>query len=255
MYLFLVRLLMHFSTDDCRKPQHHSQNALEFIMVALFVILFVALLLGIDLFIQARSRRYPIMAASPGRTVAPHARESVRIPKSVFFHPGHTWARMQDGEHLEIGIDDFVQKALGGIDGVELPATGEFVRQGDPVITLSHQGKKVRLVAPVSGYIRSVNRDAIENPGLVSENPYREGWLMMVEPAELAKNLDILRVAESAVSWIKEEIKRFRDFLGASMPQPVAVGEAMYDGGAPVAGALEHLDEKHLQTFEEQFLR
>lgn len=224
-------------------------------MVALFVILFVALLLGIDLFIQARSRRYPIMAAAPRTTLAHQARESVRIPKSVFFHPGHTWARMQDGENLEIGVDDFIQKALGGIDGIELPAAGEFVRQGDPVITLNHLGKKVRLVAPVSGYVRSVNADAVENPSLVSENPYREGWLMMIEPAELAANLSVLRVAESAVSWVKEEIKRFRDFLGASIAQPATVGEAMFEGGAPVAGALEHLDESHLQDFEQQFLR
>ena len=73
-------------------------------------------LLGVDLLIQARSKQYPIMAAAPaGKALAPE-RETLRIPKSVFFHPGHTWARLQDGDSLEVGIDDFVQKALGGID-------------------------------------------------------------------------------------------------------------------------------------------
>ncbi|MFZ1731039.1 MAG: glycine cleavage system protein H [Bacteroidota bacterium] len=224
-------------------------------MVALFVILFVVLLLGIDLIIQARSKQYPIMAAAPTGNNLAHDRETLRIPKSVFFHPGHTWARLQDGDSLEIGVDDFVQKALGGIDKVELPAVGQFVRQGDPVIMVSHNGHQLSLVAPASGYVRSVNRDAVENPSMVSENPYREGWLMMIEPAELARNLSMLHVAEHAVGWIKEEVKRFRDFLNTSEAHPALVGEAMYDGGVPMAGVLEQLDDQHLHEFEQQFLR
>jgi glycine cleavage system H lipoate-binding protein len=224
-------------------------------MVALFVILFVGVLLGIDLFIQARSKQYPIMAAAPASNAHAHDRETLRIPKSVFFHPGHTWARLQDGDSLEIGVDDFVQKALGGIDSVQLPAVGQFVRQGDPVIMVSHKGHQLSLVAPASGFVRSVNRDAVENPGMVSENPYRDGWLMMIEPAELARNLSMLHVAESAVAWIKEEVKRFREFLNVTAAEPALVGEAMYDGGAPMAGVLEQLDDKHLHEFEQQFLR
>jgi glycine cleavage system H lipoate-binding protein len=224
-------------------------------MVALFVILFVVLLLGIDLFIQARSKQYPIMAAAPAGAVHAQDRETLRIPKSVFFHPGHTWARMQDGDALEVGIDDFVQKALGGIDTVQLPAIGQFVHQGDPVIMVSHKGHQLSLVAPASGYVRSVNTDAVENPAMVSDNPYREGWLMMIEPAELARNLSMLHVAENAVVWIKEEVKRFREFLSMNASQPALVGEAMYDGGTPMAGVLEQLDDQHLQDFEQQFLR
>lgn len=224
-------------------------------MVALFVILFVVLLLGIDLFIQARSKQYPIMAAVPAASAQTQNRETLRIPKSVFFHPGHTWARLQDGDSLEIGVDDFVQKALGGIDKVQLPSVGQFVKQGDPVIMVSHKGHQLSLVAPASGYVRSVNTDAVENPAMVSDNPYREGWLMMIEPAELARNLSMLHVAENSVVWIKEEVKRFRDFLSTSMAQPALVGEAMYDGGAPMAGVLEHLDDQHLHDFEQQFLR
>lgn len=224
-------------------------------MVALFVILFVVLLLGIDLFVQARNKQYPIMAAVPAGQGHTNERETLRIPKSVFFHPGHTWARLQDGDSLEIGVDDFVQKALGGIDRVELPTIGQFVRQGEPVITLGHKEKQLTLVAPASGYVRSLNHDVVENPGMVSENPYRDGWLMMIEPAELAHNLSVLHVAESAVTWIKEEVKRFREFLGASVAQPALVGEAMFDGGAPMAGVLDQLDEQHLHEFERQFLR
>ena len=224
-------------------------------MVALFVVAFAIVLLSIDLFIQARSKRYPIMAAAPLHTNHVAGRETLRVPKSVFFHPGHTWARLQDGDALEIGVDDFVQKALGGVDAITLPAVGQFVRQGEPVITVGHGGRQVRLVAPASGYVRAINRDAVENPGMVAANPYREGWLMMIEPAELANNLAVLHVAESAVNWIKSEVKRFREFLGKSAAQPALVGESMFDGGVPMNGVLNQLDAQHVQDFEQQFLR
>ena len=59
-------------------------------MVALFVILFVVLLLAVDLIIQAKSRRYPLMSSVPTVSPGGHRRETLRIPKGVFFHPGHT---------------------------------------------------------------------------------------------------------------------------------------------------------------------
>ncbi len=223
-------------------------------MVALFVILFVVLLLAVDLILQARSRRYPLMSSVPSVAPAGHKRETLRIPKGVFFHPGHTWARLQDGDSLSIGIDDFVQKALGAIKNISLPAVGEFVRQGDPVISVEHEGKRMQLVAPVTGRITAVNADVIENPHLISENPYTDGWLFMVDATEMAASLQTMRVAEQAITWIKEEVNRFREFLAGSTMQ-TAVGEAMLDGGVPVAGSLDHLDEKGLNEFEQRFLR
>lgn len=223
-------------------------------MVALFVILFVVLLLAVDLILQARSKRYPLMSAVPASAKAASHRETLRIPKGVFFHPGHTWARLQDGDSLSVGIDDFIQKALGSIGSITLPAVGQFVRQGDPVISVEHAGKRMQLVAPVTGRITAVNSDVLENPHLISENPYTDGWLFMVDATEMAASLQTMHVAEQAISWIKEEVKRFREFLAGSTLQP-AVGEAMLDGGVPVAGSLDHLDENALSEFEERFLR
>jgi len=223
-------------------------------MVALFVIVFVVALLAVDLILQARSKRYPLMSSIPAVAAASQQRETLRIPKGVFFHPGHTWARLQDGDRLSIGIDDFIQKALGSIEKLALPAVGEFVRQGDPIISIEHAGKRMQLVAPVTGRITAVNADVVENPHLISENPYTDGWLFMVDATEMAASLQTMRVAEQAITWIKEEVKRFREFLAASTMQP-AIGEAMLDGGVPVAGSLDHLDEKALGEFEQSFLR
>lgn len=222
-------------------------------MVALVVIGFFALMVVIDLIIQARKKEYPIM--SPQLATVQRQSEILRVPKGVFFHPGHTWARMQSGEKVYVGIDDFLQKSFGTIQNVALPFVGTQVKQGEPVVTMQVGGKRVSLVAPVSGKVAAVNEAVVDNPALIHDNPYKDGWLFYVDPENLAHSLSALSIAENAVSWIRNEIVRFRDFIVAKSTTPALVGETMLDGGVAVSGTLQLLDEKSLHEFEEKFLR
>jgi glycine cleavage system H protein len=221
-------------------------------MVALAVILFAITLLTIDLVIQARQKKYPLM--SPALRTAEKA-DVVRMPKSIFFHPAHTWARMEGADAVTVGLDDFIQKAVGAIDKVYLPMIGQKVRQGDPVITVHHGDRKLSLVAPVSGRVFAINNDVLDNPALIASNPYEEGWLFRIEPDQLATSLSLLSIAENAVSWIRAEAMRFREFLASQTVQHPELGVTMLDGGVPVADALEHLDDGGLRQFEHDFLR
>lgn len=223
-------------------------------MVALFVILFVVVLLTIDFVIQARQKKYPLMSRVPHSPEALAHASLVRVPKGVFLHHGHTWARMQGGDEVVVGIDDFAQKAIGAIERITLPFVGQQVKQGDPVITVQRGGHTLSLVAPVSGRVMSVNRDLQDNPALIGESPYNLGWLFMVEPVQLASSLSVLSIAENAASWVRQEAERLRDFL-VSRGEPALVGETMLDGGVPVGGSLEHLDDEGVKSFESEFLR
>lgn len=225
-------------------------------MVALFVILLVVIALGVDIIIQTRQKKYPLAAPVPiPASSVKTEREVLRMPKGVFFHPGHTWARILSGEKLEIGIDDFVQKTLGGIEKITFPDVGVDVKQGDPIIALHRGDHTVRVVAPLSGRVVRVNTDAMMNPALVNENPYKDGWLCIIEPMQLASNLSILSIAEDAMNWIRGEVARFREFILGELPQPQTVGITMLDGGIPVTGSMEHLGEKSWEKFETEFLR
>jgi glycine cleavage system H protein len=221
-------------------------------MVALAVILFAITLLTIDLVIQARQKKYPLM--SPVLRSSEKA-DVVRMPKSIFFHPAHTWARMEGADSVTVGLDDFIQKAVGAIDKVYLPMIGQKVRQGDPVITVHHGDRKLMLVAPVSGTVFALNNDVLDNPALIAANPYEEGWLFRLEPELLANSLSLLTIAENAVSWIRNEAMRFREFLAGQTLQHATLGATMLDGGVPVANSLEYLDDSSLRQFEDQFLR
>lgn len=222
-------------------------------MVALFVVVFVLLLLAIDLVIQTRQKKYPLISRAVEPSLATRS-DVVRMPKDLFFHPGHMWVRLQSGSQVSIGMDDFIQKIIGKIERVVLPEPGTFVKQGQPIAQVQHNGRNLSLIAPVTGHVRSINRDLLDNPALIGENPYEAGWLLQIEPVELAANLGPLSLAEHAVSWIKKEAVRFRDFMTSHSLQPALVGETMMDGGIPVSNSLDHLDESSVTAFEEAFL-
>jgi glycine cleavage system H protein len=224
-------------------------------MVALFVILFFVLLIAVDLIIQMRKKEYPLMSTQLGSTNPSRSGESLRVPKGIFFHPGHTWARMQSGNRVFVGIDDFLQKSFGSIESVSLPAVGSSVQQGDAVISLVSANRTISVVAPIDGTIWSINDAVIDNPALIHDNPYKDGWLFSVYPEDLAHSLSALSIAETAVSWIKNEIIRFREFVVSRTASPELLGETMLDGGVAVSGSLQHLDDDALKEFEQDFLR
>jgi glycine cleavage system H protein len=260
---FGVEDFHEFRNGNCRRVQQlergNSQRSTsrtfpEVAMVALFVILFIVVLLGIDLVIQIRQKRYPLGAARPATLASTHP-DVVRVPRDVFFHPGHTWARLRTGDDVTVGIDDFIQKSIGVVDAIEVPAVGTSVRQGEPAITVRHADASFALVAPMSGRVSAVNRDVLENPALLAEDPYAVGWLFQIEPSELANGIRPLALAEQAVAWVRREAVRLRDFLAARSIPLAAVGETMLDGGIPVAGAVAQLDDEARAAFEHEFLR
>lgn len=224
-------------------------------MVALFVLLLVVLAVAIDFAIQVRKKKYPLAAKSPAIVnTAPAEKHSLRIPKGIFFHPGHTWGRILVGEAMQVGIDDFVQHAVGAIDRIAAPTVGTPVKQGETLLTL-HQGENLlKVVSPICGTIGQVNQHAIDAPALVNENPYRSGWLCVIKPEQLSKDLSPLMIAEEAIAWSKREIVRLHDFVVGEIQRPQPSGATLVDGGVPVSGLLRHLEQEGWSKFEREFL-
>lgn len=223
-------------------------------MVALFVILFIIVALTIDLAVQARQKRSVVPAAAPAGMPA-HLKETLRVPQGLFFHPGHSWARLISGQKIEVGIDDFLQKSIGKIERVIMPEIGATVKQGQTIFTLEKGGKSLHVVSPVSGKISTLNADILSNTGLIHDNPYMQGWFCTIEPEQLASNLSLLTIAERSVEWIKNEVIRFREFVVGEYAQPQPIGATMFDGGIPVSGSLDHMEEESWKKFESQFLQ
>jgi len=155
------------------------------------------------------------------RVVAPAMAESVAageycVPGGAFVSPGHAWARIDPAGQVWTGLDDFARKALGTVERVELPAVGARVRRGEPLFTVRRGDQVARILAPLSGEVTQVNEELKRAARLVTESPYDRGWACLVRPADLAAELEGLRIGKPVVAWYQDEIARLRDELAAA---------------------------------------
>jgi glycine cleavage system H protein len=116
-------------------------------------------------------------------------------PAELLYHPEHDWARIdeQDPEHATLGVTWFAQDALGEVVFFEAPAVGTTLTKDAPYTEVESVKAVSDVVAPLSGEIVEVNQVAVENPGMINEDPYGEGWLVKVrlsDPAERDALLD-----------------------------------------------------------------
>ena len=104
-------------------------------MVAVLVLASFIIFVGVDYYLYYR-RPQPILAKA-----APEAAKEVpaplplvggfELPANFAYHPGHAWALRESPKLVRVGLDDFAARLLGGIEQVELPARGRWLRQGE----------------------------------------------------------------------------------------------------------------------------
>jgi CheY-like chemotaxis protein len=149
------------------------------------------------------------------RIVAPSVADSAAaheycVPGGAFLSDGHAWARIEASGQLRTGVDDFARKALGAIEGVELPRPGQTVVRGEPLFAVTRGRASARFAAPMSGKVVQVNEALAVEPGLLTCSPYGKGWVCVIQPADLAGELGLLRIGRPVADWYKAEIGRLR---------------------------------------------
>lgn len=178
----------------------------------------------------------------------------VRIPKDVYFHPGHTWAMLQSPDFAWVGIDDFIQKLVDPISEIVPPEVGAEVKQGDSLVRIKLDSQELSIKAPISGRILGVNEDLIANLPPQKTDAITKQWVVNLKPTNLEEDLVRLSITAKAKEWLGGEIERLRDFFERQALRPQLAGQTLQDGGEPVHGALHSLDTDGLKQFEKEFL-
>lgn len=135
------------------------------------------------------------------------------IAADRYFHDGHTWARIESGGTLRIGMDDFALKLLGAADGFDLPLTGKELDTGRPGWGLKRQNLCADVLAPVDGVIVEVNADVRENPKLSSGSPYGDGWLFTVHTPDIKATIKNLMSHTETLSWLDDEVLKLEGMI------------------------------------------
>ncbi|TDO73722.1 glycine cleavage system H protein [Halanaerobium saccharolyticum] len=125
------------------------------------------------------------------------------VKDGLYYSEDHEWVREEE-DCLVIGVTDFAQEELGDIVFVELPEVEEEFEKNDGFGVLESVKAVSDTFIPVSGKILEVNENLIDNPELINDDPYGEGWLIKVDPADDSE-LDELLSAEEYAEFIEEE--------------------------------------------------
>ena len=123
------------------------------------------------------------------------------VPANLFYARSHEWARTE-GDVVVVGISHYAQDQLGEVVYVELPDAGTGVDAGEELGTLESVKAVAEFVAPVAGEVMEVNERLADEPNLVNEDPYGEGWLVKISGSVEG---DDLLGAEAYEHFLQEE--------------------------------------------------
>jgi len=181
---------------------------------------------------------------------------SLRIPQGVFFSKFHTWAHLLTNGEARVGIDDLLIHFTGDVNFEHVKSPGQNIKKGDVLTIINHNGKNLRILSPISGEIRRTNSNLSENPDLLKDDTYRQGWIYTIKPTNWKAETNSYYLAEEATYWAKQELLRFKDFLSISvqkfMPQPSGV--VLQDGGELIDAPMAELPQEVWQDFQNKFL-
>ena len=114
-------------------------------------------------------------------------------PDDLRYHPEHDWARVEEDEAV-LGITWFAQDALGELVHFEAPAVGDTVAKDEAYGEVESVKAVSDVVSPLSGEVLEVNQRAVDEPEVVNQDPYGDGWLIrirMSDPGEVDALLDV----------------------------------------------------------------
>ncbi len=126
----------------------------------------------------------------------------MNYPTNVKYTKEHEWIRLE-GDVAYVGITDYAQQQLGDIVFVDIQTEGETLEADEAFGTIEVVKTISDLFMPVGGEVLEQNAALADQPELVNQDPYGEGWLIKVKPAADA-DFDNLLDAEAYKALINE---------------------------------------------------
>jgi glycine cleavage system H protein len=173
--------------------------------------------------------------------------EGFNVPRNVSYHSGHSWVLRERKNVVRVGADEFAAALLGKIERIELPKPGQWIRQGQKVLTFFRDGVKTEMVSPTEGEVMEVNSELLNNPAALRNDPYGKGWLVAVHVPD-EENVTRNLIPKGLVrEWMREAAERLY------ARQPALAGAVAADGGSPVEDLLAEVSEANWAAVTGEF--
>ena len=126
-----------------------------------------------------------------------------QIPAEFYYTREHEWVHIE-GANCRIGVTDYAQNSLHEIVYVDLPKVGAKVAQMQSLGTVESVKAVADVYSPVSGVVLEVNAELSDAPELVNKSPYEKGWITIIKPDDLEKELSTLMRPEAYRDFVKK---------------------------------------------------
>ncbi len=132
-----------------------------------------------------------------------------KIPKDLYYDiENQVWFRVNEDGTVTVGVTDVGQSRAGKIINIRIKAPGKYLKKGKPVASLESGKWAGPVPADIEGEVVERNEKLFDKPDLINEDPYGEGWIAKIKPANLERDLKDLVTGEEAVRKMKEYIER-----------------------------------------------
>jgi glycine cleavage system H lipoate-binding protein len=153
------------------------------------------------------------------------------VADGYYYHKGHSWARIEYGGFVRLGVDDFAWRLLGGPTDISLPKIGSKLKQSETGWSIKREGNTAEVLSPMSGTVMTTNQNALRQPNLSKKDPYGKGWLVVIDPVSgLKKKTKSLLFDQKAVAWLNAEVRKLEEMVMNVYGVPLAAtGGEMVD--------------------------
>lgn len=221
-------------------------------MVALFVLALFILFIAMDFIVlKVQGKTHPAFEKVLSISGLSYVSEmEIKVPGDIVLSKGHLWMKKNKSGLVKLGVDDFVNKALGNISIQNNLSIGKELKRGEVIFEGKVGNKKLKFHSPVNGVVRSINSNSHDRDYSDSYS----NWNVELSSKDFSTGNGQYFSGSEALNWLRQEFTKLDNFLKVHSAMPELVGATMYDGGKMVEGIKAGLNDKAAEDFEKEFL-
>ena len=170
------------------------------------------------------------------------------VPGGVLVSSGHCWVSLAEDGTAKVGLDDFARKLLGSVDSINFPDVGMNVKAGQALFSVNQGHRTAQFHAPLSGKVVKINEDLGKDYSMLTQTPYGDNWVCIIDGEDLDSELPNLKIGKSAVVLFQEDLDRFQD-----------TAQKAAEGDSPETplfiGAIGQMDDARWQSTVDMFFK
>ena len=225
-----------------------ATKGIEYLVVIAFLILLVPFWLALN--------KQPKIVTQLRNALGSISFRRLKIPQGLYYGKNHTWLFMEKSGDARVGIDDLLIHLAGEIKCIIKASPGDEIKKGELLTELIQEGKKLRILSPVTGTITEINSSVEESPQILNDDPYGRGWIYKIKPVNWISEINDCYFASAASSWSQQELEKIKNFLAGSNQKksPEFSSVILQDGGELSDHALSGFSATVWNEFGEEFL-